>query len=102
MSELITKGQKAKAASYELMNAGTVKKNEALELMAQKLIAYKEEIIKENKKDLERAMEKGTSKAMLDRLSLDEARIEGMANGLRKVAALDDPESSSWGYWNYI
>ena len=100
MSELITKGQKAKAASYELMNAGTVKKNEALELMAQKLIAYKEEIIKENKKDLERAMEKGTSKAMLDRLSLDEARIEGMANGLRKVAALDDPVGEVTGMWN--
>ena len=100
MSELIKKGQKAKAASYELMNAGTVKKNEALELMAQKLIAYKEEIIKENKKDLERAMEKGTSKAMLDRLSLDEGRIEGMANGLRKVAALDDPVGEVTGMWN--
>ena len=100
MSELIKKGKKAKAASYELMNAGTVKKNEALELMAQKLIAYKEEIIKENKKDLERAMEKGTSKAMLDRLSLDEGRIEGMANGLRKVAALDDPVGEVTGMWN--
>lgn len=100
MSELIKKGQKAKAASYELMNAGTVKKNEALELMAQKLIAYKEEIIKENKKDLERAMEKGTSKAMLDRLSLDEGRIEGMANGLRKVAALADPIGEVTGMWN--
>lgn len=100
MSELIKKGQKAKAASYELMNAGTVKKNEALELMAQKLIAYKEEIIKENKKDLERAMEKGTSKAMLDRLSLDEVRIEGMANGLRKVAALEDPVGEVTGMWN--
>ena len=100
MSELIKKGQKAKAASYELMNAGTVKKNEALELMAQKLIAYKEEIIKENKKDLERAMEKGTSKAMLDRLSLDEGRIEGMANGLRKVAALEDPVGEVTGMWN--
>ena len=100
MSELIKKGQKAKAASYELMNAGTVKKNEALELMAQKLIAYKDEIIKENKKDLERAMEKGTSKAMLDRLSLDETRIEGMANGLRKVAALDDPIGEVTGMWN--
>lgn len=100
MSELIKKGQKAKAASYELMNAGTVKKNEALELMAQKLIAYKEEIIKENKKDLERAMERGTSKAMLDRLSLDEGRIEGMANGLRKVAALEDPVGEVTGMWN--
>ena len=48
LSELIKKGQKAKAASYELMNAGTVKKNEALELMAQKLIAYGKRYIKGN------------------------------------------------------
>ncbi|MBE6046918.1 MAG: glutamate-5-semialdehyde dehydrogenase [Clostridium sp.] len=99
MSELIKKGQKAKVASYELMNAGTVKKNQALELMAQKLITYKNEIIKENKKDLERAMAKGVSKAMLDRLSLDEKRIEGMANGLRKVAALKDPVGEITGMW---
>jgi len=99
LSELIKKGQKAKVASYELMNAGTVKKNQALELMAQKLITYKNEIIKENKKDLERAMAKGVSKAMLDRLSLDEKRIEGMANGLRKVAALKDPVGEITGMW---
>lgn len=100
MSELIKKGQKAKEASYELMNAGTVIKNKALELMAEKLLAYKDEIIKENKKDLERAMNKGTSKAMLDRLSLDKKRIEGMANGLRKVAALADPIGEVTGMWN--
>lgn len=100
MSELIKKGQKAKEASYELMNAGTVIKNKALELMAEKLLAYKDEIIKENKKDLERAMNKGTSKAMLDRLSLNKERIEGMANGLRKVAALADPIGEVTGMWN--
>ncbi len=100
MSELIKKGQKAKEASYELMNAGTVIKNKALELMAEKLLAYKDEIIKENKKDLERAMNKGTSRAMLDRLSLDKKRIEGMANGLRKVAALADPIGEVTGMWN--
>lgn len=100
MSELIKKGQKAKEASYELMNAGTIVKNKALELMAEKLLTYKDEIIKENKKDLERAMNKGTSKAMLDRLSLDKKRIEGMANGLRKVAALADPIGEVTGMWN--
>ena len=99
MKELIKKGQKAKEASYELMNAGSVIKNKALELMAEKLLANKEEIIKENKKDLENAIEKGTSKVMLDRLALDESRIEGMANGLRKVAALADPIGEVTAMW---
>ena len=99
LSELIKKGQQAKEASYELMNAGSLVKNEALELMAEKLMVYKDEIIKENKKDLEDAANKGTSKAMLDRLSLDEKRIEGMANGLRKVAALADPVGEITAMW---
>ena len=99
MKELILKGQKAKEASYELMNAGSLVKNKALELMAEKLLTNKEEILKENKKDLENAMQKGTSKVMLDRLALDESRIEGMANGLRKVAALADPIGEVTSMW---
>ena len=68
MSKLILKGQRAKEASYELMNATTTQKNEALLKMAEKLLENKDYIIKENKKDLDRAIEKGTTEAMLDRL----------------------------------
>ena len=50
--------------------------------MAKALLNNKKEIINENKKDLDVAVQKGTSKAMLDRLALSEERIEGMARGL--------------------
>ena len=91
MSKLILKGQRAKEASYELMNATTTQKNEALLKMAEKLLENKDYIIKENKKDLDRAIEKGTTEAMLDRLKLDEKRLADMADGLKEVVALADP-----------
>ena len=84
-------GMNAKEASYDLGIASTTEKNKALELMASALLNKKQEIINENKKDLDIAIEKGTSKAMLDRLSLNEDRIEGMAKGLMDLIALDDP-----------
>ena len=84
-------GMNAKEASYDLGIASTTEKNKALELMASALLNERQEIINENKKDLDIAIEKGTSKAMLDRLSLNEDRIEGMAKGLMNLIALDDP-----------
>ncbi len=100
MSELITKGQKAKEASYVLANLTTTDKDRALENMAKKLLEKSDEIIVENKKDLQKAVEKGTSKAMLDRLSLDKSRIEGMADGLMQVINLQDPVGEVIGMWN--
>lgn len=99
MSQLILMGQKAKDAAYELMNASTNDKNNALSKMAEKLLENCDYIIEENKKDIENAMAKGTSKAMLDRLSLDKKRIEGMANGLRQVVALADPVGEVLTMW---
>lgn len=99
MSELILKGQRAKEASYELMNATTTQKNEALLKMAEKLLENSKEILIENKKDLDKAIEKGTSEAMLDRLKLDEKRIADMADGLRQVVALADPVGEVTSMW---
>ncbi|MEG1483419.1 glutamate-5-semialdehyde dehydrogenase [Clostridium sp.] len=99
MSELILKGQKAREASYELSNASTTEKNNALEKMAQALIINKAEILKANELDLQAAMEKGTSKAMLDRLALSEERIEAMADGLREIIALPDPVGEVTSMW---
>jgi len=84
-------GKSAKEASYDLGIASTTEKNKALESMANALINNTNEIIKANKEDLDRAVQKGTSKAMLDRLSLNESRIEDMAKGLRELIALEDP-----------
>ncbi|MEG1004651.1 glutamate-5-semialdehyde dehydrogenase [Clostridium sp.] len=100
MSELILKGQKAKEASYILGNLSTTEKDKALECMAKKLIEKNDYIIKENEKDLQEAVKKGTSKAMLDRLLLDKERIEGMAAGLREVINLQDPVGEVIGMWN--
>ena len=99
MSELIIKGQKAKEASYVLMNATTTEKNNALLKMAEVLLKSSEQILEANKKDLENAIEKGTPKAMLDRLALDESRINGMADGLKDVVSLPDPIGEITGMW---
>lgn len=99
MSELIIKGQKAKEASYILMNATTTEKNNALLKMAEILLKSSKGILEANKKDLENAIEKGTPKAMLDRLALDESRIQGMADGLKDVVSLPDPIGEVTRMW---
>ncbi|MCM3019836.1 glutamate-5-semialdehyde dehydrogenase [Priestia megaterium] len=91
MSELQLKGKQAKEASYFLGNVTSEQKQQALYKMAAALLSQQEAILKANKLDVEKAVQKGTSKAMLDRLSLNEERIHGMADGLRQVAALADP-----------
>ena len=99
MSELILKGQKAKEASYVLMNTSTTDKNNALLKMAEKLLDNADYILVENKKDLEKAVERGTSKAMLDRLSLSKERLEDMAQGLRDIVVLNDPVGEVLTMW---
>ena len=82
--------REAKDAKGVLCSLDTEKKNEALLKMADALIENADVILEENAKDLERA--KGTiSEVMLDRLALSKERIEGMAEGIRQVAALPDP-----------
>ena len=100
MTKLEIMGAKAKEASYVLANITTKEKDDALLKMAQNLIKNTNFIISENKKDLEKAKEKGISDSMLDRLALDKTRIEGMANGLRQVANLQDPVGEVLGMWN--
>ncbi len=80
----------AKAAKSEITRLTTEQKNAALNAMADALIANEAQILAANALDLEAA--KGTvSDVMLDRLQLTSARIAGMAQGIREVAALPDP-----------
>ena len=67
--------------------------------MAEILLKSSKEILEANKKDLENAIEKGTPKAMLDRLALDESRIQGMADGLKDVVSLPDPIGEVTRMW---
>ena len=99
MSSLISMGQKAKEASYELGVASPGQKNEALTFMAEELIKAKEEIIKANEIDRQNAIKKGITDALLDRLSLDDSRIESMAQGLLDIVKLQDPVGEVTNMW---
>ena len=99
MSSLISMGQKAKEASYELGVASPGQKNQALTFMAEELIKAKEEIIKANEIDRQNAIKKGITNALLDRLSLDDSRIEAMAQGLLDIVKLQDPVGEVTNMW---
>ncbi|MBQ6446820.1 glutamate-5-semialdehyde dehydrogenase [Cytobacillus oceanisediminis] len=91
MGEVYQKGKLAKKASYQLLNYTTDEKNEALLLISNQLIEEKDLIIKENKKDLQSGAENGLSTSILDRIMLDEKRIEDMASALKELVKLKDP-----------
>ncbi|MCP4819544.1 MAG: glutamate-5-semialdehyde dehydrogenase [Shimia sp.] len=97
MTEL---GQNAKAAAAELAFAPAPAKQKALEAAADAVWARRAEIIEANKKDLEFGANKGLSDAMMDRLMLDEERIQGIVGGLRAVAAQDDPVGEVLEEWD--
>ncbi len=90
MTVLEQMGVNAKAAARTLLTAGELK-NKALLAIADALVENAGEIIAANELDLTAARENGTRAALIDRLTLTQARIEGMAEGVRQVAALPDP-----------
>lgn len=90
MTQLEIMGANAKKAASVLMTAGS-KKDDALMAISKALRENAQTIIAENKKDLENGKNAGLSDAMLDRLSLSEERINGMADGVEQVMALPDP-----------
>ena len=84
-------GQRAKAASRVLLTADTVAKDEALRTAADVLLDHSERILSANADDVAAAEEEGRTATVIDRLRLTHDRLEGMAAGLRNVAALPDP-----------
>ena len=89
--DVLAQGQKAKEASRALANISTDIKDRALLNIAEKLEESSEEIISVNNEDMEQGKKDGLSRALLDRLELNEKRINGMAGGLREVVQLEDP-----------
>jgi glutamate-5-semialdehyde dehydrogenase len=83
--------RKARTASRAMSIMDTDRKNRALLAMAGSFRGNRDKIRKENLKDLKAGESAGLSQAMLDRLTLTDDRIEGMAQSLEKVALLDDP-----------
>ena len=91
--------QKAKKSQKFLMQINTDIKNKALLRAAELLLEKKDILQKENQKDLEKAEKKGYSKALLDRLTLNEKRINGMIDILKEVASLPDPVGQIISMW---
>jgi len=84
-------GQNAKTAAREIAKASAGQKNKALEVMADEIEANKDALLDANALDMAAGKENGLDEALLDRLALDEERLEGIAEGLRQIAALPDP-----------
>ncbi|KAB2842203.1 glutamate-5-semialdehyde dehydrogenase [bacterium] len=89
--EILQITRAAKAAAREAANLRTPQKDAVLKRAAEHLIASQARILEENQKDLRAAEAKGLSKAMLDRLTLNEKRVVEMAQGLREIVELPDP-----------
>lgn len=97
---MMTIGAQAKAASRPLSIAGTDQKNRALLAMASAIEASRDVILAANKKDLAAADSAGLAASFVDRLTLNEARIAGIAEGIRSVAALADPVGEVIAAWD--
>ena len=84
-------GRRARAASAMIAKATTGQKNAALIAIAERIDSARETLLAANAQDMAAGREKGLDAALLDRLELTPARIDAMLEGLRQVAALDDP-----------
>lgn len=92
-------GRAAKAASRRLATASAEEKDAALLAMAEAVEAKTADIIAANAEDLARARDNGMAAAQLDRLTLNEARVAGIAEALRDIAALPDPVGAVVSSW---
>ena len=93
-----SRARAARAAARAMALCPTKTKNEALQQMAGGLVEKSQVLLEANRADVERARGR-VSKAFLDRLTLTESRIEGMAQGLREIATLPDPVGAVVESW---
>ena len=100
-TQVLEMGRKARAAALELAVLSVEKKNEILLAMAQGLRAHSAKILEANAKDIEAGEGRELSSAMLDRLRLDEVRLEAVAAGVEKVAKLNDPVGEQLAEWRH-
>jgi len=86
--------KRAKDVVYEVAGKSTTEKNTALKAMADSINDHRAYIIDVNKKDLEFAGSQGKNTAYIDRLTLNDKRIDGMIQAIREIIALPDPVGS--------
>ncbi|MGB9935981.1 glutamate-5-semialdehyde dehydrogenase [Thermodesulfovibrio yellowstonii] len=96
---VLNKAKEAKESSRFIAKASTDLKNKIIVRMADYLKQNKDELIKANRIDVENAQKKGISKALIDRLTLTEKRIDEMIKGLQEVVALPDPVGEITKMW---
>ena len=96
---ILDMAKRAKIASKELVTLSSNTKNEVLKRVAQKLREKREELKKINEKDVNQAINQGHTRAFIDRLTLTDKIIEGMAKGLEEVAMLPDPVGEVVKMW---
>lgn len=90
-SEVQQKGKLAKQASYTMNIKSTAEKNDALAKIAEQLLIDVNEIMQENKKDIQAGKEKGITESILDRILLNETRIKAMSDAIHELIQLTDP-----------
>ena len=92
MNDMLNRlGMNAKEAEVSVRNLSTNRKNEILNAVADGLVAASSKLLAENEKDVQEGRQNGMPEGLIDRLLLTEDRIQGMAEGLRQVAQLEDP-----------
>ncbi|EKO3501496.1 glutamate-5-semialdehyde dehydrogenase [Vibrio fluvialis] len=92
--DLTLMGKAAKDAAFQLATASTAQKNQALAIIADELEANAAQILAANVKDIQLGREAGLTDALLDRLLLNESRLNAIANDVRNVISLNDPVGS--------
>ena len=99
MEYLQNLGIKAKKSAMILNTLGQAEKNNCLEVVANQLIANTDQILEANQLDVQKAIEKGVKSSLIDRLKLTTDRIDGMAEGIKKIVMLEDPIGQTISAW---
>lgn len=98
---LLEMGQKAKTAAFELAHLAASARQEVLEFSAKQLLAQKEALLAANALDVQAYQKENADQRFLDRLLLDEQKINAMATGLQQIALLPDPLGQMNGWVNH-
>lgn len=96
---VLVKARMARQAARVLSTTPSRQRDKFVSKAADAVVAVKEEILKENQKDVQYAQKHGLAKAFIDRLTLNEKRIEGMAASLREIAGMPDPVNRITAGW---
>ena len=92
-------GAKARGAARQIATTSTPQKNDALQKAADALRQNADAILTANRKDMKQAEAEGVNKARLDRIMLDEARLQGVAQAVEAICDLPDPVGASMARW---